>query len=80
MSRSPRAGQAATVTAASVLAPADSLGVVEIGYRADLVLLEGNPLDDIANVRGVVGIVLDGRYVDRAELDVMVRDALAAGR
>jgi adenine deaminase len=47
-------------------------GTVEIGKRADLVLLEANPLDDIANTRQIAGTMVRGRWYSRADLDVML--------
>ncbi len=44
-------------------------GQVRPGFRADLVLLEGNPLDDIRNARAVSAVAVNGRYFDRAVLD-----------
>jgi imidazolonepropionase-like amidohydrolase len=52
-------------------------GTVETGKRADLVLLDANPLDDIANTRRIAAVILNGRYVPRAELDKRLA-ALAA--
>ena len=49
------------------VAPARFLGVdggtVEVGQRADLVLLDGNPLDSIDNSRRVHGVVVNGRWL-----------------
>ena len=53
-------------------------GTIEVGKLADLVLLDADPLGDIANVRRVAAIVLDGRYLARAELDRMLGEARAA--
>jgi len=36
------------------------------------VLLDANPLDDIANTRKIRGVVLAGRYFDHAALDRML--------
>lgn len=35
-------------------------------------LLEANPLDDIANTRRIAGVVLTGRFLDRTELDAVL--------
>lgn len=43
-------------------------GTVTVGKRADLVLLDANPLENIANVRRVAGVVLDGRWFTHAAL------------
>lgn len=54
---------AATVEAARFLGLADRLGTVEAGKTADLVLVRGNPVDDIGAVRNVVGVVFGGRLL-----------------
>ncbi|MEM7501016.1 MAG: amidohydrolase family protein [Pseudomonadota bacterium] len=46
-----------------------SWGLVKPGYAADLVLLGANPLDDIRATRAITGMMLDGRWIDRSELD-----------
>lgn len=67
----------ATIHPARVFGLADSLGAVAPGMLADLVLLDADPLDDIANARAVAGVVLGGRFLDRAELGRMVAKAVA---
>jgi imidazolonepropionase-like amidohydrolase len=61
--------QTATVNPARVLGMADSLGTIEVGKLADLVLLDANPLADIANTRRIRAVVADGRLYRRADLD-----------
>jgi imidazolonepropionase-like amidohydrolase len=53
---------AATVAPARFMKRAD-MGRIAPGAVADLVLLSGNPLDDIRNTRRVVGVYLNGRPV-----------------
>jgi hypothetical protein len=66
---SPReALQSATKTPAEYLAPTDSLGTITEGRLADLVLLAGNPPEDIRNTRRVRAAVFDGRLYDRTDL------------
>lgn len=43
-------------------------GFVATGYEADLVLLDANPLEDIANTRRIHGVMLRGRWYPAAEL------------
>ena len=40
----------------------DKTGTIEKGKRADLVLLDANPLDDIANTQKRAGVMLKGKY------------------
>lgn len=56
----------------------DDIGRVSPGALADLVLLDANPLADIGNVSRIHGVVLDGRWLDRAALDALVAGAEAA--
>jgi cytosine/adenosine deaminase-related metal-dependent hydrolase len=43
-------------------------GTVEVGRRADLILLEANPADDIGNVRRRAGVMVRGRWLPEAEI------------
>ena len=51
----------------------DRFGTVEHGKRADLVLLNGNQLADIANTRRVDAVVLGGRVLNRSSLDALLQ-------
>ncbi len=46
----------------------DEFGTVEVGQRADLVLLEANPLEDISNVQNRVGVMLRGKWLPETEI------------
>ena len=46
----------------------DDLGMVAEGKSADFVVLNANPLDDMANVRRIAAVYLRGKEVDRAGL------------
>ncbi len=67
--------QAATVVPARAMKLDDELGTIEPGKRADLVVLDANPLDDIHNVRRVRWTIHDGRVYDAAALWRSVRFA-----
>lgn len=55
---------AATRNGAAMMGLLDVLGTVEVGKRADLVVLRGNPLDDISNTRTIERVFKDGLEVD----------------
>ncbi|MPZ21559.1 MAG: amidohydrolase family protein [Luteitalea sp.] len=46
-----------------------TMGCVEPGHVADLVLLDANPLSDIVNTRKIRGVMTTGHWFDRAALD-----------
>jgi imidazolonepropionase-like amidohydrolase len=60
--------KAATVNASRALGQEDHLGSVEIGNRADLVLIEGNPLEDVKNARHIRLVFRSGNPYDPAKL------------
>jgi imidazolonepropionase-like amidohydrolase len=65
--------QTATRNPAEFMDRLADLGTVERGKLADLVLLDANPLDDIANTRRIRAVVLAGRYLDRPALDRLLQ-------
>lgn len=56
---------AATGAAAEFVGIADG-GVLESGRRADFIVLDANPLDDITNTRRIASVYLSGTPVDRS--------------
>ena len=49
-------------------------GTVEVGKRADLLLLGKNPLEEISNTQSQLGVMLRGRWLPKSELDQLVTD------
>ena len=72
--------QTATINPARFFGLENQLGAIERGKLADLVLLSANPLEDIANTQKIAGVVVNGRYFNRAELDQMLGRVEAAAR
>jgi imidazolonepropionase-like amidohydrolase len=64
--------QAATRDAARYVGQGDSVGTIEKGKLADLVLLDANPLSDISNTKKINSVVVGGKLISRAELDKML--------
>lgn len=65
--------QTATRNPAKYLGLLDTLGTVEKGKAADLLLLDANPLDDINNTKKIAAVIVRGRLFPRAELDGMLK-------
>lgn len=70
----------ATLNPARVLGLADSLGTIEAGNLADLVLLDADPLADIANTQRIRAVAADGRLYRRAHLDRFLATVEALNR
>jgi imidazolonepropionase-like amidohydrolase len=66
--------RAATTVPAAYFGRTDRLGGIAAGKEADIVLLEQNPLDDIANTRRISAVVQNGRLLDRAALDALLTE------
>jgi imidazolonepropionase-like amidohydrolase len=62
----------ATYNAAECLGTLGDTGTIAPGKVADLLLLEGNPLEDIKHTARIAGVMKMGRWYDRAALDKML--------
>ena len=67
--------RSATLVPVQFMGLADRLGTVAEGKTASLVLVKGNPLEDIRNARLIEGIFQRGKYYDRADLDRLLSEA-----
>jgi imidazolonepropionase-like amidohydrolase len=61
--------QTATLNPSQFLGMGEKYGTVEKGRVADLVLLDANPLTDIRNTTKIAGVMVEGEYHSREELD-----------
>jgi imidazolonepropionase-like amidohydrolase len=66
--------QTATRNPAIYLGLIDTLGTVEEGKNADLVLLEANPLEKITNTKRIGAVIVGGRLFPKIALDKMLKD------
>lgn len=72
--------ESGTAAVARYLKAARDQGTVAVGKRADLILTEGNPLDDVANIFRNAGVMVNGRWLPRAELDRQLAEIATALR
>lgn len=72
--------QTATSNPARFLGMEDRLGSVDPGKTADLVLLSANPLEDIRNTTKITAVIVNGRLLDRAALDGILKKVEAAAK
>lgn len=68
----PDALRAATVAPAQLLGKQHEFGTIAIGHRADLLLLDANPLEDVSRLRNPAGVMARGRWFTREQLQRMV--------
>jgi imidazolonepropionase-like amidohydrolase len=67
--------RSATLAPARYLGLAEETGAIALGKRADLVLLDANPLDDIRNTRRINAVVIGGRLFRRNDIDALLAAA-----
>ena len=61
--------KAATINGARYLGLDDALGSVEVGKLADLLVLDGDPLEDLRNTESLSMVMLNGRLYDALTLN-----------
>jgi hypothetical protein len=57
--------QAATKWVAEGMKVLDRIGTIERGKLADLIIVNANPVDDVANLRQIDSVIFDGKIIDR---------------
>lgn len=58
----------------------DQFGTVAPNMRADLILLEGNPLDDLDNLQSPAGVMVRGQWLSRQDIDAELAEIGARAR
>jgi imidazolonepropionase-like amidohydrolase len=71
--------QMTTINAAEYLGRTSTMGSVEPGRNADLVLLDADPLERVENLAAIAGVVRAGKYFSRQDLDSL-KERVAKGR
>jgi imidazolonepropionase-like amidohydrolase len=66
--------QTATVNAARYFRQSTEFGTIEVGKRADFVMLGGNPLKDISYTRKIEGVMVRGHWLPQDELARMLEE------
>ncbi len=66
--------QTATLNAAQYFKKASEMGTIEEGKRADMVLLEANPLENIMNTQRIRAVLSGGRLYNRSDLDRLLKE------
>lgn len=72
--------EAATRNAAENLGALNEFGTVEIGKRADLLLLDTNPLENIANTKQIAGVMLRGNWLMKTDLEKKLSEVAILNR
>jgi imidazolonepropionase-like amidohydrolase len=67
--------QSATRNAAQFMGALDVRGTIETGKKADLILLDKDPLADIHNTRSIEAVVVNGKLMPRVTLEQMLAEA-----
>jgi imidazolonepropionase-like amidohydrolase len=69
--------QTATENPAEFFSRKDA-GMIAAGHRADMVLLDADPLQEIANTQKISGVVLAGQFLQRKDLDALLEKSRRA--
>ncbi len=67
--------RSATVRPAEFFSLEDQMGTIDVGKKADLVLLDANPLENISNTRRIAAVVTKGNYYDVESLLTLAKES-----
>jgi imidazolonepropionase-like amidohydrolase len=65
--------RSATVVPAAFLGKTKEFGTIAVGKRADLLLLAGNPLENLGVLKRPVGVMVHGRWLTRQRIDELLK-------
>jgi len=68
--------RSATLVPGQQLAWTARIGKVEVGYAADVILIDGDPLVDLSLLRRPSAVITNGIWLDRRAIDAMLQQAL----
>ena len=69
--------RASTTNPYEFLGELEDAGTVEVGKRANLVLLEANPLENISNTQRIAGVMIQSRWLSKAEIKAGMDEVVA---
>ena len=75
--------RSATVLSAAFMDLDAEVGTIEAGKRADLVLLDADPLADVTNTQRIDTVITNGRVFDKASREALleeIQDSITSGR
>ncbi len=58
----------------------DEFGTLAAGKRADMILLDGNPLEDVRNVQNRAGVMVNGRWFSEEQLQSLLNGLVESYR
>ena len=64
----------ATINAALAMGKENDIGTIEVNKRADLLLLDSNPLNDIRNLGKQAGVMVRGVWLSKSDLELIAKE------
>jgi len=65
--------RSATVVPAAFLGKTKEFGTIAVGQRADLLLVAGNPLENLETLKRPMGVMVRGRWLPKEKLDELLK-------
>ncbi len=56
----------------------DTFGKIALGHRADMILVNANPLEDVANIADQAGVMVRGRWLPQEEIQARLDRIVAS--